>query len=110
MVADPADEEPTELMPGEVDAAPVTALVAVEAAQGFRDRWREVQLRFVDDPRAAAAEAQGLAEEASDALVAALDAIRSDLGGWEATEGADTEHLRVVVRRYRDFLDRVLQS
>jgi hypothetical protein len=110
VVADTADEEPTELMPGQVDAEPVTALIAVEAAQGFRDRWREVQLRFVDDPRGAAGEAQGLAEEAADALVAALDAIRSDLGGWEATEGADTEHLRVVVRRYRDFLDRVLQS
>ncbi|SNT65221.1 hypothetical protein SAMN05421812_120143 [Asanoa hainanensis] len=105
-----ADDEPTELMPGDVEAAPVTALVAVEAAQGFRDRWREVQLRFVDDPRGAAAEAQSLAEEVSDALVAALDSMRNDLGGWEATEGADTEHLRVVVRRYRDFLDRMLQS
>ncbi|MEV4536024.1 hypothetical protein AB0J82_19595 [Asanoa sp. NPDC049518] len=104
------DDEPTELMPGQVDAEPVTALVAVEAAQGFRDRWREVQLRFVDDPRGAAGEAQGLAEEAADALVAALDSMRNDLGGWEATEGGDTEHLRVVVRRYRDFLDRVLQS
>ncbi|GIF68932.1 hypothetical protein Ais01nite_69670 [Asanoa ishikariensis] len=104
------DDEPTELMPGEVDAEPVTALVAVESAQGFRDRWREVQLRFVDDPRGAAAEAQGLAEEAADALVAALDSLRNDLGGWEASEAADTEHLRVVVRRYRDFLDRMLQS
>ncbi|GIF70820.1 hypothetical protein [Asanoa siamensis] len=116
----PAHDEPeaqeqteqtqTELMPGEVEAAPVTALVAVEAAQGFRDRWREVQLRFVDDPRGATAEAQGLAEEVADALVDALNAMRSDLGNWGATDGADTEHLRVVVRRYRDFLDRMLQS
>ncbi|MDG4820427.1 hypothetical protein O7635_00990 [Asanoa sp. WMMD1127] len=105
-----ADDEPTELMPGQVDVEPVTALVAVEAAQGFRDRWREVQLRFVDDPRGAAGEAQSLAEEAADALVAALDSMRNDLGGWQATEGTDTEHLRVVVRRYRDFLDRMLQS
>jgi hypothetical protein len=107
---DHAADEHTELMPGEIDAEPVSALVAVEAAQGFRDRWREVQLRFVDDPRGAAGEAQGLAEEAADALVEAVAALRTDLGGWEATEGADTEQLRVVVRRYRDFLDRMLQS
>jgi hypothetical protein len=103
-------DERTELMPGEVTAEPVTALVAVEAAQGFRDRWREVQLRFVDDPRGATAEAQALAEEAADALVEALATMRSDLGGWEANQGGDTEHLRVAVRRYRDFLDRMLQS
>jgi hypothetical protein len=100
----------SEMMPGDAPSEPVTAPVPTDVAQGFRDRWREVQLRFVDDPRGAAAEAQSLAEEAVDALIAALTAQKNDLGGWQATEAADTEQLRVVVRRYRDFLDRTLGS
>ncbi|NHW87186.1 hypothetical protein HA066_22405, partial [Escherichia coli] len=52
-------------------------------AQGFRDRWRDVQLRFVDDPRAAAGEAQSLVSEAMEALSAALAEHRNKLGGWQ---------------------------
>jgi hypothetical protein len=98
----------TELMPGDVPAEPVAALLADDATQGFRNRWRDVQLRFVDDPRAAAGEAQGLVEEAIESLAAALAAQKDDLGGWQNGESGDTEQLRVVVRRYRDFLDRLL--
>jgi hypothetical protein len=79
-----------------------------DAAQGFRDRWRDVQLRFVDDPRAAVGEAQSLVEEAIQALSSALAAQKNKLGGWQDAGSADTEQLRVAVRRYRDFLDRVL--
>ncbi|MEU5938727.1 hypothetical protein ABZ807_05985 [Micromonospora sp. NPDC047548] len=83
-------------------------LFDADAAQGFRDRWREVQLRFVDDPRAAVGEAQSLVEEAIRALSDALAAQKEKLGGWQAAGSADTEQLRVAVRQYRDFLDRVL--
>ncbi|MEV4493085.1 hypothetical protein AB0K04_23585 [Micromonospora coxensis] len=83
-------------------------LFEAEAAQGFRDRWRDVQLRFVDDPRAAAGEAQSLVEEAIQALSAALSAQKRHLGAWQDAGSADTEQLRVAVRQYRDFLDRVL--
>ncbi|HEY6595196.1 MAG TPA: hypothetical protein VI011_14050 [Asanoa sp.] len=107
---DTARAETTDMRPGDVPTAPVVALVSTDVAHGFRERWREVQLRFVDDPRAAAGEAQNLAEEAVEAMISALSAHKSDLGGWEATEGSDTEQLRVVVRRYRDFLERVLAS
>ncbi|MFE7873655.1 hypothetical protein ACFUYE_25320 [Micromonospora humida] len=83
-------------------------LFEADAAQGFRDRWRDVQLRFVDDPRGAAGEAQSLVEEAIAALSEALAAQKEKLGGWQGADEADTEQLRVAVRRYRDFLDRVL--
>ncbi|MEH0845421.1 hypothetical protein V6U81_23810, partial [Micromonospora sp. CPCC 205711] len=78
------------------------------AAQDFRDRWRDVQLRFVDDPRAAVGDAQSLIEEAIEALSAALSAQKQKLGGWQDAGSADTEQLRMAVRQYRDFLDRVL--
>ncbi|MCI4062351.1 hypothetical protein MRQ36_07155 [Micromonospora sp. R77] len=93
--------------PGAVPADAAT-LFDPATAQGFRDRWRGVQLRFVDDPKAAVGEAQSLVEEAIEALSAALRAQKSKLGGWQESGSADTEQLRVAVRDYRDFLDRVL--
>ncbi|MFE9954143.1 hypothetical protein [Micromonospora sp. NPDC005299] len=93
--------------PGAVPADAAT-LFAPETAQDFRDRWRDVQLRFVDDPRAAVGEAQSLVEEAIEALSAALREQKTKLGSWQESGSADTEQLRVAVRGYRDFLDRVL--
>ncbi|MEV0395966.1 hypothetical protein [Polymorphospora rubra] len=98
------------LMPGDVPGEPVAVLIPADAAQALRERWREVQLRFVDDPRAAAGEAQDLVEEAVQALAAALAAQKDDLGGWRSSGDEDTERLRVTVRRYRDFLDRLLDT
>ncbi|MEV1319221.1 hypothetical protein AB0J14_24435 [Micromonospora arborensis] len=93
---------------GSTVAAEPATLLDADTAQGFRDRWRDVQLRFVDDPHAAAGEAQSLVEEAIQALASALAAQKNTLGGWQDAGSADTEQLRMAVRRYRDFLDRVL--
>ncbi|MEH0929313.1 hypothetical protein [Micromonospora sp. CPCC 205558] len=93
---------------GSTVAAEPATLLEPDTAQGFRDRWRDVQLRFVDDPQAAAGEAQSLVEEAIQALSSALAAQKNTLGGWQDAGSADTEQLRMAVRNYRDFLDRVL--
>ncbi|SCE93942.1 hypothetical protein [Micromonospora chokoriensis] len=93
---------------GSTVATAAATLLDTDTAQGFRDRWRDVQLRFVDDPHAAAGEAQALVEEAIQALSSALAAQKTTLGGWQDAGSADTEQLRVAVRNYRDFLDRVL--
>ncbi|MEU4553431.1 hypothetical protein EV382_3987 [Micromonospora violae] len=93
---------------GSTVAAEPATLLDPDTAQGFRDRWRDVQLRFVDDPQAAAGEAQSLVEEAIQALSSALAAQKTTLGGWQDAGSADTEQLRMAVRNYRDFLDRVL--
>ncbi len=91
-----------------VDESGVPAAVWDPAtAQGFRDRWRDLQLRFVDDPQAAAAQAGTLVGEVVDGLAAALAGRRERLDAWR-TDGADTEQMRVAVTRYRDFADRVL--
>lgn len=70
----------------------------------FRERWRDVQLRFVDDPKGATAEAAGLVDEAVDKLTAALRDHRGSL----AKGSEETEALRVELRSYRDILDRLL--
>ncbi|MEU4624532.1 hypothetical protein AB0G04_31735 [Actinoplanes sp. NPDC023801] len=72
--------------------------------QPLRDRWRDVQLRFVDDPKGATNEAAGLVDEAVDKLSQALRDHRGSL----AKGSDDTESLRVELRSYRDILDRLL--
>ncbi|WP_326555128.1 hypothetical protein [Micromonospora sp. NBC_01813] len=117
----PTDTETDPTDPDEVTALPTdmpadtsaettggAAFFADDEATAFRDRWRDVQLRFVDDPHAAAGEAQGLVTEAVEALTAALTAQRDELSGWTSAGPEDTEQLRMAVRRYRDLLDRVL--
>ena len=101
-------DEPVELLPGDVPEQPALATFFSEGTAGdFRDRWREVQLRFVDDPRQAASDAGTLVDEVVSALNAAIAEQRKALGGTPSGQG-DTEQLRVLVRRQRDFLDRIL--
>ena len=101
-----------ELLPGDVPEEPGLALFDDETTGRFRDRWHELQLHFVDDPHAAAGLAGALVDEVVAALRDAVDRQRSALDakssdGVDAHSG-DTERLRVDVRRYRDFLDRLL--
>ncbi|GAB2596766.1 hypothetical protein Aab01nite_72170 [Paractinoplanes abujensis] len=69
----------------------------------FTERFREIQLRFVDEPKAATAEAAELVGEAVDKLTSALKAQRDSLGG----NADDTEKLRVELRAYRDIINRL---
>ncbi|MET7418445.1 hypothetical protein [Dactylosporangium sp. NPDC005555] len=97
-----------DLRPGAVEPVPVGALWADGAAEGLRERWRELQLRFIDDPRSVAGEADQLVAEAVSTVTGALESQRSQLSAWQSEGGEDTERLRAAVRQYRDFLDRLL--
>jgi hypothetical protein len=99
-------DEPTDLEPGDVPAAAVTAIWTEDSAQDLRDRWREAQLRFVDDPQKAAYDTRDLVNEAVEALTAALASHREQLNSWPAN--GDTELYRVIVQRYRTFFERLL--
>ena len=70
----------------------------------FADRFRDVQLRFVDSPKEATAEAAALVDEAVDKLTDALRQQRASLTGGSD----DTEKLRVELRGYRELLNRLL--
>lgn len=75
---------------------------------GYQDRWGKVQLQFIDDPQNAAVAAEALITDVVESLAATISAQKSTLDAWRSNNGADTEELRMVVRGYRDFLDRVL--
>ncbi|GGQ77847.1 hypothetical protein [Couchioplanes azureus] len=82
---------------------PDTFFAAGDAA-AFQERWRDVQLRFVDSPKEATAEAAALVDEAVERLTASLRSRKENLGG----DSDDTEALRVQLRGYRDILHRIL--
>jgi len=108
IVAGEATSVHDEMKPGSVEPAPVAAFWNEADAQGIRDRWRELQLRFIDDPETVAGEAERLVEEAVAGLTAALSRAKQELGDWRDGQSGDTERLRAAVRSYRDFLDRLL--
>ncbi|WP_327009403.1 hypothetical protein OHA72_20470 [Dactylosporangium sp. NBC_01737] len=97
-----------DLRPGAVEALPVGAIWADGAGDGLRERWRELQLRFIDDPRSVAGEADQLIAEAVSTVTGALESQRAQLSAWQSEGGEDTERLRAAVRQYRDFLNRLL--
>jgi hypothetical protein len=97
-----------ELMPGDVAEQQVSGLFEQHAAEGFRDRWQRVQMQFVDDPKSAADQAGTPLDDVLTAAREALDEKRRSLESWRSEQSDDTERLRVAVRGYRDFLDRML--
>jgi hypothetical protein len=84
-------------------------LLASDEAQGFRSRWGEIQAGFVDEPRRAVEEADGLVANAMKRLAEMFAAERDKLEGqWDRGDDVSTEDLRQALRRYRAFFDRLL--
>jgi hypothetical protein len=82
--------------------------LAAEQAAGFKQRWRDVQSDFVDDPQQAVRGAETLAREILDALAAKI-ADKQRVDSWKAGAGAPTEDLRLALRHYRVLVDRLLE-
>lgn len=99
-----ARTEAGDTRPGSVTGPDLGSLFAEQDAASFHDRWRDVQLRFVDNPKEATHEAARLVDEAVEKLTASLSAQREAF----ATDTEDTERLRIELRGYRDILNRVL--
>jgi hypothetical protein len=95
--------------PTAADELTVDDLFEPEAAERFRDRWRDVKAVFVDDPSDAVRQASALSGEAVEELTAALGRMRETLDGhWDGGEQTDTERLRVALRGYGSFIERIL--
>ena len=75
----------------------------------FRKRWTDIQTGFVDEPRRAVEQADALVAEVIKRLAESFAAERSKLEGqWGRGDDVSTEDLRVALRRYRSFFDRLL--
>jgi len=85
------------------------ALFTDEQAARYRTRWAEVQSGFVDDPRRAVADGDELVADVMKSLAESFAHERDKLEGELSHTGeASTETLRVGLRRYRAFFDRLL--
>ena len=87
-------------------AGPPAALLASLDAEGIRGRFLDIQAGFVDEPRQAVEEAGRFVEELVQQVIDALQAQRGQLKAPVA-EGS-TEDLRLALRGYRQFVDRLL--
>ena len=72
-------------------------------------RWTDIQATFVDDPKAAVKSADSLVDEVIRYLSALFSDERSKLERqWDSNADVSTEDLRVAIRRYRAFFERLL--
>jgi hypothetical protein len=89
--------------------ADATPLFPSGDAEGFRSRWSEIQTGFVDDPRHAVEQGDGLVAEVMKRLAETFAEQRATLEQqWDRGDNVDTENLRVALQSYRSFFDRLL--
>jgi hypothetical protein len=95
------------------DRAPASnaPLLPADLTATFQDRWEEVQTRFVDEPRGAVEEADGLVANLMQKLAESFAQERERLEAqWGRGEDISTEDLRVALQRYRSFFQRLLAT
>lgn len=107
---DPAAREPAAVPhPAAAQGEQLAALFPPDMAQAFRERWASVQIGFVDDPRGAVQQADELVAKVMKSLAERFAqqraSIESDVG---QNDQASTENMRVALRSYRSFFERLL--
>jgi hypothetical protein len=86
-----------------------TQLFPSNELQDLRTRWKDIQTGFVDEPRKAVEQADGLVASAMKRLAEVFAQERSGLEQqWDRGDNVSTEDLRVALQRYRSFFDRLL--
>ncbi len=77
----------------------------------LRQRWTDVQASFVDEPRQAVKQADGLVAEVMKRLAETFAQERTNLEQqWDRGGDVSTEDLRMALRRYRSFFERLLST
>jgi hypothetical protein len=98
--------------PSAVDSQPEEAsapLFEQSALQDFRSRWGAIQTGFVDNPGGAVMQADELVAAVMKRLAEVFADERANLEQeWTKRNDVSTEDLRVAIRRYRSFFDRLL--
>jgi hypothetical protein len=99
-------DEPVQRTAAREESAP---LFSEEEGRQFRTRWEEIQTGFVDEPRHAVERADELVAAVMKRLAEVFADERSTLERqWTSGDNVSTEDLRIALRRYRSFFDRLL--
>jgi hypothetical protein len=96
-------------VPVERALEPHAPLFHDEELGGFRTRWEAIQTGFVDEPRNAVEQADALVSEMMTKLADVFANERKALENqWGRGDNVSTEDLRVALKRYRSFFERLL--
>jgi hypothetical protein len=91
------------------DGESLAALFMPDSAKSFRDQWDAIQTGFVDDPKEAVRKADELVAQVMKSLAETFSSERNKLEAEvDNTEQASTENLRIALRSYRSFFQRLL--
>ena len=75
----------------------------------LRAKWDKAQISFVDEPRTAVKQADELVATLVTRISEQFSATRTELEHqWDRGDNVSTEDLRLALRRYRSFFDRLL--
>lgn len=87
------------------------SLLPADMDATFQQQWEEIQTRFVDEPRGAVEDADGLVATLMQQLAEGFAKERERLEAqWGRGEDISTEDLRVALQRYRTFFQRLLST
>ncbi len=87
----------------------LTPLFPDDVQGELRTKWQNIQTGFVDEPRHAVEQADELVAELMQRLAHSFSDQRSGLEKqWEQSDKVSTEDLRVALRRYRSFFERLV--
>jgi len=90
-------------------ASEATPLFPNTELEELRNRWSAIQTAFVDEPRRAVEQADGLVAAAMKRLAEVFAEERSKLEQqWDRGDNVSTEDLRIALQRYRSFFQRLL--
>jgi len=94
-------------LPG--DGEELSPLLSAKEEEDFRSRWNTIQSGFVDEPRRAVEDADGLVAQIMQRLAQSFSDQKGNLEmQWDNSQQVSTEDLRMALRRYRSFFDRLL--
>ncbi len=104
-----SEERFEETAPADGRESRLAPLFPPDTADDFRARWTAVQTSFVDDPKEAVRQGDELVAQVMKNLADTFARERSQLEAHiEHSDKATTEDLRVALRRYRSFFERLL--
>ncbi|MDI3419038.1 hypothetical protein [Streptomyces luteolus] len=86
-------------------------LLGPQETDALRSRWQDIQQRFVDDPQDSVSAADTLVAEVMQLLATTFSERKQELEArWHRGEEVATEDLRLALRQYRSFFDRLLTT
>jgi hypothetical protein len=108
---DDPDRQAVQSVPATEGSAQAAALFPGQELRSYRVRWDQVQTSFVDEPRRAVEQADGLVASVVKRIAEQFSNERTQLEKqWDRGDDVSTEDLRQALMRYRSFFDRLLTT